>query len=155
MSVFCPEIGEKVTYLTCQDCVEKSCREPKETFALLIVGSRNMTNYSLFKKETDRLIVDVREKYRILIVSGGARGADSLAERYAKENGFSLKVIPVKWNGPNDKAAGFRRNEQMHRFIAQYEHRGCIAFWNGTSPGTTHSFVLAPKYNNKLKVVRI
>lgn len=153
MSVFCPEIGEKVTYLICQDCTKKVCRNEKETFALLIVGSRTMTDYSLFRKKTDKLIAPLRQKYNFLIVSGGAKGADSLAEKYAKENGFGVKIFPADWkSGPS---AGYRRNEKMHEYISRFERRGCIAFWDGISRGTAHSFSLASRYSNPLMVIRI
>jgi hypothetical protein len=64
------------------------------------------------------------------IVSGGARGADKLGERWAKENDVPLKVFPAEWS-IYGKQAGFVRNAQM----ADYAD-GLIAFWDGKSRGT-------------------
>ena len=49
---------------------------------LAIVGSRTFNDYELLKDEVDKLL----KKYNITeIVTGGARGADTLAEQYAKD----------------------------------------------------------------------
>ena len=54
------------------------------------------------------------------VVSGGARGADLLGERWAKDHGIPVKRFPAKWNrqpdGSYDKGAGFKRNEEMARY---------------------------------------
>lgn len=54
-----------------------------DTFYLLIAGSRDFNNYDLLKKKCDYLLSNQNEK-EIHIVSGGARGADTLAARYAR-----------------------------------------------------------------------
>ena len=42
----------------------------------------------------------------------------------------------------------------MHKYIAQFDKRGVIAFWNGTSKGTAHNFELGERYGNYVKIVR-
>jgi hypothetical protein len=131
------------------------------TFALLIVGSRTITDYDFVRKKIDTLTEQIRKKYRLLIVSGGCpRGVDAFAERYARENGLGIKVIKADWRA--GKKAGYERNEEMHKFIAAYDHRGCIAFWDNTldaktgkpiSRGTLHSIELAKKYNNEIRFI--
>jgi len=112
---------------------------------LAIVGSRTFNDYELLKKETDKLL----EKYNITeIISGGAKGADSLAEKYAKEKKLKLTVFPAKWN-KYGKSAGFIRNNE----IWEYADLG-IAFWDGKSKGTQHSFKLAEKYHKILEVIK-
>ena len=49
---------------------------------------------------------------QVIIVSGGAPGADSLGERYAKERGLAVERYPADWS-KHGKAAGPIRNEQM------------------------------------------
>ncbi len=39
--------------------------------------------------------------------------------------------------------------------LAQFEVRKVIAFWDGVSKGTAHSFKLAEKYHNQLHVIRV
>ena len=117
-------------------------------FFCLVVGSRSFTNYNLFVQKMDMVLSKIDK--RIIIVSGGAKGADALAERYAEEKGHKLYVIQADWErGAN---AGYERNEEMHRFIAAHPNRGCIAFWDGKSKGTTHSFELAKKIRKPAKV---
>lgn len=118
-------------------------------FYLLIVGSRSFEDYSKLSSVCDKLLSNYSE---VTIVSGGAVGADSLAERYASERGYGLVVFPVDW--ACGKGAGFARNRTMHQYISKFPHRGCVAFWDGKSKGTTHSFELAKRYNNQLRIIR-
>lgn len=102
---------------------------------LAVIGSRGYGNYTELKTEINRLDFsnEVNE-----IVSGGARGADSLAEKYAHEYGIKLQVFKPDWN--IGKHAGFLRNSQ----IIEYAD-AVIAFWDGTSRGTLDSVKKAEK----------
>ena len=64
--------------------------------------------------------------------------------------------MPADWNRYG-KSAGYRRNEEMHLFIASpsYRKRGCACFWDMRSKGTQHSLGLAKKYCNPIKVYNI
>lgn len=119
-------------------------------FHCLIVGSRNFDNYELLKQKCDYLLQNYKD---IEIVSDGARGADTLAERYAKENNYELRVFKADWDNYG-KSAGYIRNDEMHKYISLFEERGVIAFWDGKSKGTSHNFSLAKKYNNKIKIIK-
>lgn len=77
------------------------------------------------------------------IVSGGARGADSLAERYANERGLATKIFLPDWES-HGKGAGFIRNRDIVDY-ADY----VIAFWDFKSKGTGHTVGLA-KVSQKL-----
>ena len=50
---------------------------------VIIAGSRNFNNYELLRSELDKLFNEP-----FIIVSGGAKGADTLGELYAKEKGY-------------------------------------------------------------------
>ena len=121
-------------------------------FFCLIVGSRTFSDYDLLAEKTDKLLQNKQGK-DITIITGGAKGADEKAEKYAKERGYRLIVMPADWCG-DGKSAGFKRNVRMHEFISKKEDRGVIAFWDGKSKGTQHSFELAEKYGNPIRVVR-
>lgn len=113
---------------------------------ILVAGSRNYYNYSEFKNVMDY----TNNKYHIIeIISGGARGADSLAERYAKENNIPIKVFPANWD-MYGKTAGFIRNTEMHNYLQNFKDRMCICFWDGQSHGTVHNFKLCKNNNTKL-----
>lgn len=156
MAKKCPLTGEPVLYTECLECEHRggcppsACVRPQ--FALLVVGSREITDYWFVRRTIDRFIAPIRNKYRFQIVSGGARGVDSLAERYAHENGMDLHVIRAQWE-KYGKAAGPIRNEEMHKYISSFEHRGCIIVWNGKSPGTRYNIPLAKQYDNPFRLV--
>lgn len=121
-------------------------------FYCLIAGSRTFTDYSLLSSKLDRILSNQQE---VVIVTGGARGADSLAERYAKERGYGLKVFNANWN-KYGKSAGFKRNEKMWEYlteVADAEHRGCVCFWDGSSKGTAHNFGFAKCNDTPLRVI--
>lgn len=120
-------------------------------FHCLVVGSRSFNDYELMRKTLDKLLSNHRD---IEIVSGGALGADTLAERYAKEKGYELRVFKADWN-KYGKIAGIIRNDEMQKYISQFEHRGCVAFWDGQSRGTQSNFTMAEKYGNPLRIIRI
>lgn len=123
------------------------------TFYLLVAGSRGFNNYPFLKVKLDNLLQYQSESGReIHIVSGGARGADTFAEWYAKERGYKMHVFPADWDRFG-KSAGYRRNEQMHQFIAQFPKRGCVCFWDGKSKGTRHNFELCKTYDTPLRKV--
>lgn len=82
------------------------------------------------------------------IVSGTARGADELGERYAKARGYALKQFPADWD-TFGKGAGYRRNSQM----ADYAE-ACVVFWDEKSRGTKHMIDLAEKTGLLLRVIR-
>jgi hypothetical protein len=96
---------------------------------VIVAGGRHFDDYELVK-----LILDSRKSKITEVVCGCATGADSLGERWAKENGIPVKHFPAKWgsrkDGTYDPRAGKKRNEQM----AQYAD-ACVTFpgGNGTA----------------------
>lgn len=120
-------------------------------FYCLVAGSRTITDYNYIKEILDYFL---QNKSEITIVSGGARGVDSLAERYAKERNYGLKIFPANWD-KYGKQAGYIRNDEMHKYISQFSDRGIVAFWDGKSKGTAHNFGLATKYDTPIKIVRM
>ena len=116
---------------------------------VLVVGSRTITDkQAIFQK------LDEYCDQNSVIVSGGARGVDSIAEEYADKRNLKKVIMPADWN-TYGKRAGYIRNDAMHRYIAQHASRICIAFWDGISKGTAHNFDLAKKYNTFIQVIRI
>jgi len=112
---------------------------------IIIAGSRNFNDYNLLKSSCDNLLTKFTN---IEIVSGTARGADKLGERYAREKGYDIKEFPANWS--LGKSAGYIRNDEM----AQYADM-LIAFWDGTSKGTKHMIDLANKRGIKVIVIDI
>lgn len=121
------------------------------TFHCLIVGSRGYTDYAALKAKCDALLAGRTD---IEIVSGGASGTDAPAERYTHEHGHSLQVFPAEWSRYG-KREGYVRNREMHSYISAFADRGVIAFWDGQSKGTAHSFALAKGFDNPLRIIRV
>ena len=68
-------------------------------FRLVIAGSRDFNDYDLLKQKCDYyLSKKIKDNEDIIIVSGTAKGADLLGERYAKEKGFKIERYPAKWD---------------------------------------------------------
>ena len=80
-------------------------------FYLIIAGGREFSNYPVLRNAVDYYI----QKHgltEVTIVSGKARGADTLGETYAAERGVPVWEIPADWDGLGKKA-GHVRNRQL------------------------------------------
>lgn len=55
---------------------------------VVVAGCRDYYDYEDASSFIEMCISNIRTKYKLIFVSGGCRGADSLGERFAKENGF-------------------------------------------------------------------
>ena len=118
---------------------------------IIIAGSRSFTNYSLLSTHLDHLFkcLDV---FQTEIVSGHARGTDQLGERYADEHKLIVHPFPVTaedWKRIG-KSAGYRRNKEMAQFAD-----ALVAFWDGSSRGTSHMIDLAREHGLRVHIVRI
>jgi len=105
-----------------------------------VIGSRTFENYTKLESVLDQY--DISE-----IISGGARGADSLAELYALNKNIPVKIFKADWS-KYGKAAGFIRNKDI---IDNCDI--VIAFWDGKSKGTQHSINLAKKQGKTVEVI--
>lgn len=129
-----------------------------------IVGSRSFRTEENYKCLTETL-----EPYKnkiTAVISGGAKGADSLAYRWAKENNIDdINIFHAKWNdtegkpsyeigynqyGSYWKFAGHARNDLMAE-----ECDCCIAFWDGESSGTRDMIQACKQKNKPVKIVKI
>lgn len=113
---------------------------------IIVAGGRDFTSYELLEKEL-KSIINNNQDQSIEIISGGARGADSLGIRFAKENNIPIKIFPALWD-TYGKSAGMIRNKQM----AEYGDF-LLAFWNGKSHGTMNMIQTMKKMNKHGKVV--
>jgi hypothetical protein len=111
-------------------------------FRVIVAGSREFTNYTLLKNRCDFLL---SQRQDVVIVSGCARGADTLGERYAKERGYPIAKYPADWD-THGKKAGPIRNEQMAK-----NADALIAFPIGRSPGTRNMITQARRHNLLVK----
>lgn len=116
-------------------------------FKVIIAGGRKFSDYKLLKQRCDNFLATKMRTYEVLIVSGTAKGADQLGERYAKERGLEVISFPADWDN-NGNAAGHIRNRQMG------DYADClIAFWDGKSSGTKGMISYMKSLNKPYRVV--
>ena len=116
---------------------------------VIIAGTRDFNDYAFLKKNVDYFLQGINpNNEKIEIVSGNARGADKLGEKYAKDNNISLMCFPADWN-KYGKSAGYIRNEQMAK-----EANALIAFWDGKSKGTKHMIDIARSKGLLIRVIK-
>lgn len=92
---------------------------------IIIAGSRGIEDMELLRIAIMLSGFSISE-----VVSGGARGVDTLGELWANENGVAIKRLIPDW-GRFGRAAGMYRNGDM----ADYADGGII-LWDGNSRGT-------------------
>lgn len=112
-----------------------------------IVGYRNFNDYECFNENIKTFICNYGKIDKI--VSGGASGADHLAERYAKENNIPIIIHKPEWN-KYGKFAGPKRNQYI---IDDSTH--LIAFLSPDSKGTYDSINKAKSKNIPLMIINI
>ena len=116
---------------------------------LAIVGSRNFNDYSLVCKAIDQFLnAWIIEKTSIkMVISGGAKGTDTLAEEWATKNNLSMKIFY-----PNcqkyGKSAGPLRNTQIVNWATHI-----IAFPSKSGKGTQDTIYKAIKSEKPIKVL--
>lgn len=119
-----------------------------DDYRVVIFGSRDFNDYELLKEKCDVYLKNKKHTHNVIIVSGHAKGADTLGEQYAKERGYKVEVYPAKWKELGVKA-GFIRNEQMADIS-----NAAIGFWDGESHGTKHMIDYCTKKGLNVKIVK-
>ena len=105
---------------------------------LLIVGSRSIDDFDL----SAYVLPEVDT-----IISGGARGVDSLAEQYADSRRISKYIIRPNY-ARYGRGAPIKRNYLMVDMAD-----AVLVIWDGRSKGTQYILDYAEKNNKPLTVV--
>lgn len=116
-----------------------------ETYKVVVAGTRDFDQYVLLEKELDDFL---KGKGSVEIVSGTARGADRLGEKYARTRGYGLKLFPAEWEMLG-RGAGHIRNAEMGKYAD-----ACVIFWDGISRGTKGMIEVAKRNKLDLLVVK-
>jgi hypothetical protein len=115
---------------------------------LLIFGDRKFNDYPLLKTIVDKFIF-VQMEVIDSVISGKAKGADTLGELWAKEQKLPVLSYPADWD-TYGKSAGFLRNKQMSE-VADV----AIGFLAPESKGTRHMINLCKEKKIPLMVYKI
>ncbi len=109
---------------------------------ILVCGSRGFADYKKLSKEL--------ATYQIThLISGGAKGADGLAERWANENKIPKTILNAEWE-KYGKRAGYVRNVAMLNESPDI----IVAFWDGQSRGTKMMIDLAIRAQKRVHVIK-
>ncbi len=114
---------------------------------IAVVGSRNFNDYELLKSSVEEFVVEKTPEH-ITVISGGAKGADSLAEKLASEKNYDTLIF-----NPDYKKYG--RSAPLIRNTLIIENADVVfAFWDGISRGTKDSISKAEKLNKEVRIRR-
>ena len=113
---------------------------------IIIAGSRTFNDYARLAEVMDKLCVN---QSKITVISGTANGADTLGELWARINGHQIERYPADWKRKG-RQAGYLRNEEMASVADSL-----VAFWDGSSPGTSHMIEIAKLRGLKVRVIKI
>ena len=105
---------------------------------LLIAGSRSIADFDLSEHVSSCVA---------LIISGGARGVDTLAEEYADKHKISKLILRPDYS-KYGKYAPLKRNEIMIN-IAD----GVLVIWDGKSRGSQFTLQYCRKANKKVTLI--
>ena len=138
---------------------------------IIIAGSRFFEDYNLFESTMFKVLFHLNKEYpqynilvinkeerlfkinpcNLEIISGMAKGADTLAVRFANKYNLALKEFPADWNNLNvlpcrvitnsygsyNALAGYKRNRDMAVYASSDDAFGVLVlFWDGKSKGS-------------------
>lgn len=109
----------------------------------IVAGGRDFTDKRQMQRALDCLLSNGDT-----IISGGAKGADTLGESYAQWRALDVIRMPADWE-QHGKSAGAIRNQQMAQ-----DGDALIAFWDGKSRGTKDMIAKATRRGVNVHIYR-
>ena len=107
---------------------------------LLIAGSRSIDRFDL----SEYVPCDVS-----LIISGGAKGIDAIADEYADRHRISKLILHPRYD-LYGRSAPLKRNEMMVELAD-----AVLVIWDGVSRGADFTIRYAERTGKKIKVVTV
>ncbi len=120
----------------------------EKTMRILVTGSRKWADEDSLRHALDCVAEQAFAAgcAEVVVVHGGAAGADNLADRWARQRGMFLPIRaerhPADWK-THKRRAGILRNRDMVKLGADV----CLAFVLDESPGATHCGALAERHD--------
>lgn len=115
----------------------------------IIAGSRSITSYAIVEHYIRQVTWEIT-----VIISGKAKGVDTLAEVYAIRHHIPFEGYPVtkqEWEtiGPS---AGYKRNVRM---ADEGRTEALVVIWDGESKGTWHMITIVAERNLPILIFRV
>jgi hypothetical protein len=134
----------------------------KYKIRVIIAGGRDFNDYNYMKKSMDFMLKRFNRE-EILIVEGGAKGADKLGRKYAMLHDIDYITFEADWKdittppvkikrnayGEYNVLAGMVRNKQMGDFASHL-----VVYWDGVSSGTDHMKTYMQELGKPVKVFK-
>jgi len=117
---------------------------------LIVAGSRHCSDYGLIKTHI-HLFRAAHTEQELIIVSGAAKGVDTLGEQYATEHFLPIMRFKADWQ-QYGRSAGPIRNAQMAKAATHL-----LAFWDEkrVRSGTLNMIKTAYKHRLAITIVSI
>jgi uncharacterized phage-like protein YoqJ len=118
---------------------------------IAVVGGRDFEDYNKMQRVIESYFddnIELWDRKNVIFVSGGAKGADSLMEKFAKKFDYNTLIFKPDWN-LYGKSAGFVRNRKIIQ-----NSDVVFAFWDGKSKGTKNSIDIAKELGKGLYIIK-
>jgi predicted Rossmann fold nucleotide-binding protein DprA/Smf involved in DNA uptake len=113
---------------------------------VIIAGSRDIKDAKKIFKVLDKYRKEVGD---FMVISGLAKGPDSIGRQWAIEKKLPHKDFCAKWD-KYGRAAGPIRNKEMAKFADRL-----IVFWDGKSKGSKNMIDIMKKLKKEVKVIKV
>jgi len=100
----------------------------------IIAGSRTINDFDLLEWVIKESELDIA-----IVISGMAKGVDTLGMIWANKYNVPIIKMPADWN-KYGRSAGYKRNEEMSK-----KAHALICLWDGESYGTKNMIDLMEK----------
>ena len=110
----------------------------------MVCGSRSITEKAKIFETLNHYL----SEQDLLIISGGAKGVDSIAEEWAAKNKIPVKQFKPDWK-KYGRGAGIVRNKLMVE-----ESDFVLIFWDGISKGTKSDIDFCKKLGKQHSIMR-
>lgn len=107
---------------------------------IAVIGSRDFT-------DKEQLNVVLSQYIPFILVSGGAKGADQIAEAFADSHQLEKVILQADWKRFG-RGAGHKRNITIVDTCDEV-----IAFWNGQSRGTKQAIDYAGTVGKPVTII--
>lgn len=132
----------------------------KPTFKVLVAGGRDFNDLTVLGVKLDSLLRNKVETHNIVIVSGKAKGADTLGETYAELRGYEVEEYPADWKNICVEGAVIKENKHgKYNAVAGHMRNidmaiACdvgVIFWDTQSSGTYNMIYLLEIYEKPMR----